>query len=394
MLNGKVAVVVLLVSGLVTGCSSSPGSLAARLSENGRLLQDGPLSLMTSANVAAERLNDVPILYEFAVEANAVKPAMVFQDGGGNQAGQFPAADIRSQQIALSSVSEAGWRNITLVGEGRIDSHCTRFISALYALEKEKKATLANMNAIQSATVGIMGLALAAQQAIGITGVAFGLAASLFDNTTSAVLYQMPAQSITSIVLAQRDVLRKDEEVALAHVTNQGMASARLAEYTRYCIPVTIEANISNVLGNAKAGKDGGIETSITRAAVTSSALATQITGIRNDPTNLRNLAQPGTPAVAANRPLDTAARASMNAFNAKIDRLTDHGTLENIARQLKINLDEWAEKNTTKVSELDPNLLKQVIKRQANIMVQKTADHQAEIASLNKRVDPIITGN
>ena len=394
MLNGKVAVVVLLVSGLVTGCSSSPGSLAARLSENGRLLQDGPLSLMTSANVAAERLNDVPILYEFAVEANAVKPAMVFEDGGGNQAGQFPAADIRSQQIALSSVSEAGWRNITRVGEGRIDSHCTRFISALYALEKEKKATLANMNAIQSATVGIMGLALAAQQAIGITGVAFGLAASLFDNTTSAVLYQMPAQSITSIVLAQRDVLRKDEEVALAHVTNQGMASGRLAEYTRYCIPVTIEANISNVLGNAKAGKDGGIETSVTRAAVTSSALATQITGIRNDTSNIRNPSQSTTRMAPEKQRPGPEVNAWSKAFDLKIDSLTDHATLENVARALNIPLDEWAKGKNTQVSVLDPILLKKLIKSEAYSQVAQAADRQAEIANLNERLDPIIQGN
>jgi hypothetical protein len=392
MFGENAAVVVLLLSGLVTGCSSSPGSLIARSSETGRLLQDGPQSLMTSANISAERQNDVPILYEFAIEANAVKPWAVAP--GGGQVSGFPASDIASQQIALSLVSAAGWRDITRVGEGRIDRNCTQFISALYALEKEKKATLANMNAIQSATVGIMGLAMAAQEAIGITGVAFGLGSSLFDNTTSAVLYQMPAQSITSIVLAQRTVLRTDEDKALAQVTNQGMAAARLAEYIRYCIPVTIEANISNVLGNAKAGKDGTIETSSTQAAVKSSALATPISGISTDKSNIVSNLRPTTGAAPIKtRPgpdVDTWSKT----FDTTIDNLTNHATLERIAIELKLPLDRLAAGQSSTVSQLDPLLLKKLIKSEAFSEVEQAADHGAEIASLKKRLDPIIAGN
>ena len=51
------------------------------------------------------------------------------------------------------------------------------------------KTILANLNTMQSATVAIMGLAIAAQKSIAIVATAFGLAASLFDTTVNSVLF-------------------------------------------------------------------------------------------------------------------------------------------------------------------------------------------------------------
>ena len=181
----------------------TPGSFAARLTEGGRLLQDGPPATMTAAAIAQNRADAVPLLYAFALEARQVYPV-------ANSPAPFPATDIASQQIALVD-QNINWPLVTLVGEGYIDTQCNRFLEALNELERAKRGMLANLNAVQSATVGIMGLALAAQKAIGIVGIAFGLAASLIDNTTSVVLYQLPASSVRTIVIAQRDVLRRDE---------------------------------------------------------------------------------------------------------------------------------------------------------------------------------------
>lgn len=258
----------------------SPGSFGARLTENGRLLADGPPARMTAAAITESRASAVPILYAFALEAGQLRPP-------ATGAEPFPAVDPVQQQVALLS-SGINWTEVTLVGEGYIDAQCDRLLSALDQLERTKRGTLANLNALQSATVGIMGLAIAAQQAIGIVGVAFGLVASLIDNSTSVVLYQLPASSIRTIVKAQRDVLRQEENApggALSRVTNQGLASARLAEYIQYCVPVTIEANVGKVLNNSRAGEDedkGRIVTGSTIPAVTS-ALAPVITDIPRD---------------------------------------------------------------------------------------------------------------
>lgn len=231
--------------------------LGARLTEQGRLLMDGPPARMTAAAIAEDRADEIPLLYNFAIGAGQVTAA--------NSALSFPAADLPVQQLALLQVAD--WKAVTLVGEGYIDKQCDRFIAALNDLERFKRTTLANLNATQAATVGIMGLALAAQKTIGIVGIAFGLAASLFDTTTSSVLYQLPASAVSSIVGAQRQYLRANEDLRLSSISNQGLASARLAEYLNYCVPVTIEVNITKVLNNAK-GTPSGIETGLTTPAV------------------------------------------------------------------------------------------------------------------------------
>jgi hypothetical protein len=249
----------LLMLVFVAGCSSSPTMFGMRVTDSGRLLMDGPPARMTAAAITQDRADEVPLLYNFAIGAGQIPAA--------NSTLPFPAQDLPSQQLALLQVAD--WRAVTLVGEGYIDGQCDQFIAALNDLERSKKTTLANLNTIQAATVGIMGLALAAQKTIGIVGIAFGLAASLFDTTTSTVLYQLPASGVASIVAAQQQYLRANEDSRLSSISNQGLAGARLNEYLHYCVPVTIEANIVKVLNNTR-GTEAGIETSLTTPAVTS----------------------------------------------------------------------------------------------------------------------------
>ena len=252
----------LLVAIAAASCAPAPGSLVARLTERGRLLTDGPPALLTASAVAENRAETVPLLYAFVLQAGQLAPA----------AGQpFPATKLEDQQLALLSIRN--WPAVVLVGEGYVDAACNRFLAALDELERSRRATLANLNAVQSATVGILGLAIAAQKTIGIVGIAFGLAASLVDNTSAAVLYQLPASAIRAIVRAQRDSLRLHETGPgnlLTAIGNQGQASSRLAEYVQYCVPVAIEANIARVLNNSISDRRGAITVLDTVPAVTS----------------------------------------------------------------------------------------------------------------------------
>jgi hypothetical protein len=298
------------------------------LTENGRLLADGPPARMTAAAIAESQADAVPLLYTFAVQAGQLRPPATDTE-------TFPATDPHLQQTALID-NPINWPAVALVGEGYIDAQCDRFLTALNELERSKRGTLANLNAVQSATVGIMGLALAAQEAIGIVGIAFGLGSALIDNSTSVVLYQLPASSIRTIVKAQRDVLRQNEDGpngVLAKITNQGLASARLGEYIQYCVPVTIEANVASVLNRTTGGPDGYIVTSATKAAVTSS-LAPVISGIR-----------PGTPIVSVSptipRPgsvIDQSVNGRLAAFARTIRTVNDLDTLKAVANALRID--------------------------------------------------------
>ena len=106
-----------------------------------------------------------------------------------------------------------------------------------------------------------MGLALAAQKSIGIVGVAFGLAASLFDTTLNSVLYQLPPASVVSVMNAQRDIFRGQETGAnpeWVNIQNPIAVGNRLNErYIRYCTPVIIEANVGKLLAQTTADANG-----------------------------------------------------------------------------------------------------------------------------------------
>lgn len=312
----------LLAASLLGGCGTSPGTALSNLSERGRLLNQGPAARLTAAAVAAHRAEYVPLLHDFAVQAGQVAPSLP------------PASDPAAQQVTLAGVRD--WPAVVLVGEGYVDTQCSKFLAALDELERQKRATLANLNALQSATVGIMGLAVAAQQAIGVVGVAFGLAASLFDNATASVLYQLPAASVRSIVQAQRDVLRLDESGPggpVTRATNQGLAAARIAEYVQYCVPITIEANVAKVLNSARLQQSDGsaaIATTPARPAVTS-ALAPVISGIpAGEP---RNLVQPARPCSPELLPADVERR--LSAVTAAVRAVRTRATLDRLATSL-----------------------------------------------------------
>jgi hypothetical protein len=247
---------------LPAGCGTSPGTFGARLTSQGALLVDGPPSRMNADAVLAVQAQQVPMLYAFAL-------------GAGQPLAS--ATDLASQQAALRG-SGINWQAVAASGEDYVDLQCNNFTAALHNLERSKKTTLTNLNTVQAATVGIMGLAKAAQEAIGIVGISFGLAANLFDTTVGTVLYELPASAVVSVVQAQRQLLRAEEDPARPspawqRIRNQADAADRINQYLQYCVPVTIEANITKVLSNTRAGSNQDLVSTPTPAAASGGAL-------------------------------------------------------------------------------------------------------------------------
>lgn len=224
----------------LAACTTSPLSITGQFSTDARLLEQGAPSQFNASDVELQLSQQGPLLYFYAYRAG-VLPL-------DPRSGKYPdlTHDLNEQQRALVSMPPSRWIDVVQAGEQSVDLICGRYESALYELDKNRRAALANLTSIQSATVAIMGLAIAAQKAIGIAGVAFGLAASLFDTTISSVLYQLPPASVVSVMNAQRDLLRAQETVSNPNWTNiqtQTAAANRLNEYIRYCTPVIIEAS-------------------------------------------------------------------------------------------------------------------------------------------------------
>lgn len=238
----------------LSACTTSPMSVVGNFDSDTRLLEFGAQSRFNASDAASQLRQQVPLIYFFAFQAGVLQM--------DPDTRTYPAFtnDLDQQQAALVGVERNRWIEVAQAGEKNIDLICAQYQSALYALDKNRRATLANLNALQSATVGIMGLALAAQKAIGIVGVAFGLAASLFDTTLNSVLYQLPPASVVSVMNAQRDIFRGQETGAnpeWVNIQNPIAVGNRLNEYIRYCTPVIIEANVGKLLAQTTADANG-----------------------------------------------------------------------------------------------------------------------------------------
>jgi hypothetical protein len=238
----------------LSACTASPMSVVGNFDSDTRLLEFGAQSRFNASDAASQLRQQVPLIYFFAFQAGVLQM--------DPDTRTYPAFtnDLDQQQAALVGVERNRWIEVAQAGEKNIDLICAQYQSALYALDKNRRATLANLNALQSATVGIMGLALAAQKAIGIVGVAFGLAASLFDTTLNSVLYQLPPASVVSVMNAQRDIFRGQETGANPEwvtIQNPIAVGNRLNEYIRYCTPVIIEANVGKLLAQTTADANG-----------------------------------------------------------------------------------------------------------------------------------------
>jgi hypothetical protein len=220
-----------------------------------RLLDMGAQSQFNVSDVEAQMQQQIPLLYFFAFQAGALR-----SEEPNTGVNPTFTTDLNLQEAALANISPDRWIAVARAGETSIDLICARYQSALYELDRARRTTLANLTTIQSATVAIMGLALAAQKAIGIVGVAFGLAVSLFNTTVSSVLFQLPPASVVSVMNAQRNIIRSQETSVNADwvaIRDPVTVAKRLNEYIRYCTPVIIEANVGMLLGQTTFDSSG-----------------------------------------------------------------------------------------------------------------------------------------
>lgn len=229
----------------LAGCSSLPGPFGTWVTTDITLLRSGPATRMTATAVS-----------------NTV-----------NQAATAPSTAEMASVLTQIPRTAGNWQPLVLVGESYIDLQCSNYLEAVRLLYRQKQEGDTSLTSLQSATVGIMGLAEAAQKAIGIVGISFGLAQSLFDTHLSSYLYRLPPSSVSSIVESQRQILRAVETgqvpaSAWANLNNEAAALRRLQEYITYCTSVVIEDNVSKVLNTSTAGASGTKITSTTTPAV------------------------------------------------------------------------------------------------------------------------------
>lgn len=146
---------------------------------------------------------------------------------------------------SLGPVSN-NWTLIVQAGMNDIDRRCDEYLTWLDDRKRSQVPILKQLGDTATATQAIMTIAGTGANAIGIVGVAFGLAANTFTNINSRLLYEVNHSTVQSIVLGNNNRFRQD--LMGVNINNRPAAIYALRSYLRLCMPYTIETQINNAV--------------------------------------------------------------------------------------------------------------------------------------------------
>jgi hypothetical protein len=160
-------------------------------------------------------------------------------------------------------VTREEWYTVTLTGFNVVDDACMTYIDDLWILERRKARTGALLAATGAAAAGIIAANSHPSAAtLAILAQAFGLAAAFNTAITDSYLYSQNAATIKKLVRKTTEAYRTDyarrfpePEVAYP-LGSAGAAYHHMREYLALCLPPTIQAQIEDLVTNAKAAPD------------------------------------------------------------------------------------------------------------------------------------------
>jgi hypothetical protein len=175
-----------------------------------------------------------------------------------------------------------GWYSVTMVGFNVVDDACMTYVDDLWILERRKARNGALIAATGAAVAGIIA-ANSHQSAttLAILAQAFGLAAAFNTAISDSYLYTQNAATIKKLIRKTTEAYRTDYA---KHIGDQewsypmGSASAayhHMREYLALCLPPTIQAQIEDLVANAKATPENSPadrQLAVAKAAVAANA--------------------------------------------------------------------------------------------------------------------------
>ncbi|MBB4121720.1 hypothetical protein [Martelella radicis] len=159
---------------------------------------------------------------------------------------------VLAQLIARAGYSETAnavdWYEVARAGFGYVDEQCNEYLAALYRIRKNRDATSSQITAFGLSAGNILALVDAGAKAIAITADAFGLAQSVNNNATSALLFAMDPSDIQSLVRGQAGAYRIGVARQRANYQSSNAAMEAVKGYLNICLPVSIEAQVKATL--------------------------------------------------------------------------------------------------------------------------------------------------
>lgn len=239
MVRSSVVLLVALAS-LVSGCAELGDQLTGRY---------GPTPAPTAAMVETAARRQVDVVLAMASGAGYAQSTPVFGD-------------------------REGWYRITMTGFNVVDDACMTYIDELWILERRKARTGSLIAATGAAVAGIVAAnSHPSATTLAILAQAFGLATAFNTAFSDSYLYTQNAATIKKLVRKTTEAYRTDLAKKLPSPENEitypigspGAAYHHMREYLSLCLPPTIQAQIEDLVANAKATP----ENSATDAALT-----------------------------------------------------------------------------------------------------------------------------
>jgi hypothetical protein len=190
-----------------------------------------------------------------------------------------------------------GWSTVTLIGFNVVDDACSTYIDDLWILERRKARTGALLAATGAAAAGIIAAnSHPSATTLAILAQAFGLASAFNTAISDSYLYSQNAATIKKLVQKTTEAYRTDyankfgQEEWAYPMASPGAAYHHMREYLALCLPPTIQAQIENLVANAKAAPENSATDRAltqTRAAVAANAPVIRGAGIRSATTSI-----------------------------------------------------------------------------------------------------------
>ncbi len=179
-----------------------------------------------------------------------------------------------AQQSAPNIGDRQAWYTVIMTGFNVVDDACMTYIDDLWILERQKTRVGALITATGAATAGIIAAnSHPSAETLVILAQAFGLASAFNTAISDSYLFTQNAATIKKLVRKTTEAYRTDlakklppPETEITYpIGSPSAAYHHMREYLALCLPPTIQAQIEDLVTNAKATP----ENSATDAALT-----------------------------------------------------------------------------------------------------------------------------
>lgn len=142
------------------------------------------------------------------------------------------------------------WRPLVDAGMQYADVRCSRYMDALFWLNRARETSSKQIEYVGAATSALLALVKATKTLIGIAPLGFGLVDQTVNNVGQGLLYNLDPSAVAALVAKQQATYR--DAIKDTNYTTRVAALQAIQQYTMLCLPVNIEAQVNQAIGNSE----------------------------------------------------------------------------------------------------------------------------------------------